>query len=76
MRSVRAARCGPAGCLGRGARPAEQAVAGGAGAPIQAPPDKILHVDLYGSAVVLEEFGQVMARGSRNEGRPTAVVPH
>src|SRR5436190_1223086 len=31
--------------------------------PSQASPDTILHVDLYGTAVVLEEFGKVMARG-------------
>jgi NAD(P)-dependent dehydrogenase (short-subunit alcohol dehydrogenase family) len=31
--------------------------------PSQASPDTILHVDLYGTAVVLEEFGNVMARG-------------
>jgi len=31
--------------------------------PSQAPPDTILHVDLYGTAVGLEEFGKVMARG-------------
>src|SRR5258708_13426766 len=28
--------------------------------PSQASPDTILHVDLYGSAVLLEEFGEVM----------------
>src|SRR3954452_1483877 len=31
--------------------------------PSQASPDTILHVDLYGTAVVLEEFGNVIARG-------------
>jgi NAD(P)-dependent dehydrogenase (short-subunit alcohol dehydrogenase family) len=31
--------------------------------PSQASPDAILHVDLYGAAVVLEEFGKVMAQG-------------
>jgi NAD(P)-dependent dehydrogenase (short-subunit alcohol dehydrogenase family) len=31
--------------------------------PSQASPDTILHVDLYGTAVVLEEFGKVMAAG-------------
>src|SRR3954452_10714177 len=31
--------------------------------PSQASPDTILHVDLYGTAVVLEEFGRVMAHG-------------
>ena len=31
--------------------------------PSQASPDTILHVDLYGTAVVLEEFGNVMAGG-------------
>ena len=31
--------------------------------PSQASPDAILRVDLYGTAVVLEEFGKVMARG-------------
>ncbi|TSD99235.1 SDR family oxidoreductase [Skermania sp. ID1734] len=31
--------------------------------PSQAPPEAILTVDLYGTAVVLEEFGQVIARG-------------
>jgi NAD(P)-dependent dehydrogenase (short-subunit alcohol dehydrogenase family) len=31
--------------------------------PSQAPPETILHVDLYGTAVVLEEFGDVIARG-------------
>jgi NAD(P)-dependent dehydrogenase (short-subunit alcohol dehydrogenase family) len=31
--------------------------------PSQAPPEAILAVDLYGTAVVLEEFGNVMARG-------------
>jgi len=31
--------------------------------PSQAPPDAILHVDLYGTALVLEEFGKVIARG-------------
>jgi hypothetical protein len=30
--------------------------------PSLASPDTILHVDLYGTAVVLEEFGKVMAR--------------
>ena len=31
--------------------------------PSQAPIEAILKVDLYGTAVVLEEFGQVMAEG-------------
>jgi NAD(P)-dependent dehydrogenase (short-subunit alcohol dehydrogenase family) len=31
--------------------------------PSQAPPDLILKVDLYGTALVLEEFGNVIARG-------------
>ncbi|CDM60835.1 MULTISPECIES: SDR family oxidoreductase [Rhizobium] len=31
--------------------------------PSQAPPEVILKVDLYGTAVVLEEFGQVIAAG-------------
>jgi NAD(P)-dependent dehydrogenase (short-subunit alcohol dehydrogenase family) len=31
--------------------------------PSQAPPQAVLHVDLYGTAVVLEEFGSVIARG-------------
>src|SRR3954471_12486468 len=31
--------------------------------PSQAPPEVILHVDLYGTAVVLEEFGNVIAPG-------------
>jgi NAD(P)-dependent dehydrogenase (short-subunit alcohol dehydrogenase family) len=31
--------------------------------PSQAPPTTILAVDLYGTAVLLEEFGQVIARG-------------
>lgn len=31
--------------------------------PSQAPPATILRVDLYGTAVVLEEFGEVIARG-------------
>lgn len=31
--------------------------------PSQAPPQTILSVDLYGTAVVLEEFGKVMASG-------------
>lgn len=31
--------------------------------PSQASPDTILNVDLYGTAVVLEEFGNVIARG-------------
>ena len=31
--------------------------------PSQASPETILHVDLYGTAVVLEEFGKVMGRG-------------
>src|SRR4051794_10715906 len=30
--------------------------------PSQASPDTILHVDLYGTALVLEEFGNVIAR--------------
>ena len=31
--------------------------------PSQASPEMILRVDLYGTAVVLEEFGKVIARG-------------
>src|SRR4026209_3050735 len=31
--------------------------------PSQASPETILHVDLYGAAVVLEQFGNVMAHG-------------
>jgi NAD(P)-dependent dehydrogenase (short-subunit alcohol dehydrogenase family) len=31
--------------------------------PSQAPPEAILAVDLYGTAVVLEEFGNIIARG-------------
>jgi NAD(P)-dependent dehydrogenase (short-subunit alcohol dehydrogenase family) len=31
--------------------------------PTQAPPAQILRVDLYGTALVLEEFGNVIARG-------------
>src|SRR5271156_4408506 len=31
--------------------------------PSQAPPDTILKVDLYGTALVLEEFGNVIGRG-------------
>jgi len=31
--------------------------------PSQASPEAILHVDLYGTAVLLEEFGTVIARG-------------
>jgi NAD(P)-dependent dehydrogenase (short-subunit alcohol dehydrogenase family) len=31
--------------------------------PSQAPPGTILHVDLYGTAVVLEEFGSVIGNG-------------
>jgi NAD(P)-dependent dehydrogenase (short-subunit alcohol dehydrogenase family) len=31
--------------------------------PSQAPPEAILNVDLYGTAAVLEEFGDVIARG-------------
>lgn len=31
--------------------------------PSQAPPEAILRVDLYGTAVLLEEFGNVIARG-------------
>jgi len=31
--------------------------------PSQAPPEAILAVDLYGTAIVLEEFGQVIATG-------------
>ena len=31
--------------------------------PSQAPPETILKVDLYGTALVLEEFGSVIARG-------------
>jgi short-subunit dehydrogenase len=31
--------------------------------PSQASPEAILHVDLYGTAVLLEEFGNVITRG-------------
>ena len=31
--------------------------------PSQAPPETVLHVDLYGTAVVLEEFGRVVTAG-------------
>lgn len=31
--------------------------------PSQAPPAAILHVDLYGTALILEEFGKVIAEG-------------
>jgi NAD(P)-dependent dehydrogenase (short-subunit alcohol dehydrogenase family) len=31
--------------------------------PSQAPPEAILRVDLYGTAVLLEEFGHVIAHG-------------
>lgn len=31
--------------------------------PSQAPPETVLHVDLYGTAVVLEEFGRVVTEG-------------
>jgi NAD(P)-dependent dehydrogenase (short-subunit alcohol dehydrogenase family) len=31
--------------------------------PSQASPEAILHVDLYGTAVLLEEFGNVIAHG-------------
>jgi NAD(P)-dependent dehydrogenase (short-subunit alcohol dehydrogenase family) len=31
--------------------------------PSQASPSTILHVDLYGNAVILEEFGEVIAKG-------------
>jgi hypothetical protein len=31
--------------------------------PSQAPPETVLHVDLYGTAVVLEELGNVVAAG-------------
>lgn len=31
--------------------------------PSQAPPEAILHVDLYGTALTLEEFGKVIAAG-------------
>jgi NAD(P)-dependent dehydrogenase (short-subunit alcohol dehydrogenase family) len=31
--------------------------------PSQAPPEVILHVDLYGTALLLEEFGKVIAAG-------------
>jgi NAD(P)-dependent dehydrogenase (short-subunit alcohol dehydrogenase family) len=31
--------------------------------PSQAPKEAVLHVDLYGTALVLEEFGNVIARG-------------
>jgi hypothetical protein len=32
-------------------------------APSQAPPETVLKVDLYGTALVLEEFGNVIAPG-------------
>ena len=31
--------------------------------PVEASPETILKVDLYGTALVLEEFGNVIARG-------------
>ena len=31
--------------------------------PSQAPPNAVLRVDLYGTALVLEEFGEVVASG-------------
>jgi Enoyl-(Acyl carrier protein) reductase len=31
--------------------------------PSQASPEAILHVDLYGTALVLEEFGRIVATG-------------
>ena len=36
--------------------------------PSQASPETILHVDLYGTAVVLEEFRKVLARGGSGVG--------
>jgi len=47
--------------------------------PSQASPETILHVDLYGTAVVLEEFGNVIARGGRAlSSRPSLATgyPH
>jgi NAD(P)-dependent dehydrogenase (short-subunit alcohol dehydrogenase family) len=35
--------------------------------PTQASPATILKVDLYGSALLLEEFGDVVARGPRHD---------
>jgi hypothetical protein len=50
--------------------------------PSQASPEAVLHVDLYGTAVVLEEFGDVIARGgagvvisSRSGHRLPALTP-
>jgi NAD(P)-dependent dehydrogenase (short-subunit alcohol dehydrogenase family) len=50
--------------------------------PSQATPDTILKVDLYGTAVILEEFGNVIARGgsgvviaSQSEHRLPALPP-
>jgi short subunit dehydrogenase len=38
--------------------------------PSQASPSTILHVDLYGTALVLEEFGSVVGRGRRSRRAP------
>ena len=43
--------------------------------PSQAPPATILAVDLYGTALVLEEFGNVIAAGRRRRGHRLAVRP-
>ena len=44
--------------------------------PSQASPETILHVDLYGTALVLEEFGDVIAAGGvRGRHRVTVRAP-
>jgi NAD(P)-dependent dehydrogenase (short-subunit alcohol dehydrogenase family) len=42
--------------------------------PSQAPPATILAVDLYGTAVILEEFGNVITRGGHPCRRSTVPV--
>jgi NAD(P)-dependent dehydrogenase (short-subunit alcohol dehydrogenase family) len=50
------------------------AVASTAGvSPVQAPPAAILAVDLYGTALVLEEFGAVIAPGGARRRCPASV---
>lgn len=43
--------------------PIEAVILAAGVSPVQAAPKKILEVDLYGTALVLEEFGKVVARG-------------
>jgi NAD(P)-dependent dehydrogenase (short-subunit alcohol dehydrogenase family) len=44
--------------------------------PSQASPESILHVDLYGTALVLEEFGRIIApRGVRGRDRLAVRAP-